>query len=73
MECGFWNVNGLRANAETDNHKLRTTCILKLGLVIIGIAETHLKEEKNNVVPRYKWFGHNRQRAKSGSGGVGVK
>ena len=42
---------------------------------MIGIAETHLRNDDILNVDGYKWFGNNRQgihkRAKSGSGGVG--
>ncbi len=57
------------------NYILRHACIQHMDLDIIGVAETHLRNEKGLDFPGYAWFGHNRtvlhHKAKCGSGGVG--
>ena len=47
-----------------------------MNLDIIGLAETHLRDDGNKLeFPGYKWYGHNRSeihiRARNGFGGVG--
>ncbi len=75
MLCGFWNVGGWSTDPLSENHKLRSECVLSSDIDIIGIAETHLVLNKVVTVNGYSWFGHNRKsihvKAKCGSGGVG--
>lgn len=50
-------------------------CVKHLDIDIIGIAETHLIDDKQLDIHGYKWYGNNRKqlhvRARTGSGGVG--
>ena len=47
MTCGFWNVNGWTKNV--DKNRLLSCCIIDSGLDIVGIAESHLREnDKQN-------------------------
>ena len=73
--CGFWNAMGWAQGRETDSYILRKELVTYLDLDIIGIAETHLMNEKLLEIDGYTWFGNNRKnihiKAKKGSGGVG--
>ena len=53
---------------QSDNHKLRSDCLLLNNLDIIGIAETHLHDAQCLYLPVYTWYGQNR--IKKGSGGI---
>lgn len=68
-------MNGWSSNVDTDNSIFRTACVNNKSLDIIGVAETHLRNENVIELANYIWFGHNRDnihsRARSGSGGVG--
>ena len=76
MKCGFWNVGGWNTLVDSDNSSIREKCLLSLDLDVIGIAETHLKNNDVLELTGYVWLGHNRKnthiKAKKGSGGVGV-
>ena len=47
-----------------------------LNLDILGVIETHLKNEDSLKIDGYTWFGNNRKQlhinARCGSGGVGI-
>ena len=65
----------MSVNQLSDNFTLRSEAMKFLNLDIIGVAETHLKNNECLEFEGYRWFGHNRtelhRNAWSGSGGVG--
>ena len=69
-------MNGWNNDVNSDKYKFLTSCIKHYDLQILGIAETHLKNDSDISVEGYTWYGFNRKnihvRAKSGSGGVGL-
>ena len=74
MSAGFWNVNGFSKGKQSDNYKIRENCIRHFDLDIIGVSETHLKDNDSIDFEGYTWFANNRSNthinAWSGSGGV---
>ena len=61
-KCGFWNVRGWKPDIYSDNHKLRSECLMLYNLDITGIAETHLFDAQNLALPEYTWYGQNRKK-----------
>lgn len=45
---------------SSDNHELRSQCVVSSDLDLIGIAETHLVGHKTIKVEKYRWYAHNR-------------
>ena len=67
-------MRGWKPDLNSDNHKLRSECLMLDNLDIIGLAETHLHNKQNLDLPGYTWYGQNREKhvkAKKGSGGIG--
>jgi hypothetical protein len=60
---------------NSDNFYVREQCALFLDFDILGIAESHLRNNDAIYLSGYSWFGNNRKNihvnARSGSGGVG--
>ena len=67
-------MNGFNQDKHSDNYCVREICIRHFNLDIIGISETHLKDNNNIDFEGYTWFSNNRSNthinAWSGSGGV---
>ena len=64
-------MRGWKPDINSDNHRLRSKCLIPENLDIIGIAETHLYIDQN---PEYTWHGQNREKhvkAKEGFGVIG--
>lgn len=76
MQIGFWNVNGWNVNENSENFKVRHSCLSYINIDILAVAETHLRGNEELSVAGYTWFGQNRlnihRNAKNGSGGVGL-
>ena len=67
-------MRGWNPDVETDNFKLRQSCIVSCDLEIIGVAETHLYDAKTIKLNGFEWYGQNRWKhinTRKGSGGVG--
>ena len=69
------NVRGWKQDIDSDNFNLRSTCVLKSDIDILGIAESHLTGHNNLDLDGFRWFRNNRKlihrSARNGSGGVG--
>ncbi len=67
-------MNGWPVDSTSDKYVLRAESLLVCDLDIIGIAETHLRDDTCPALDGYSVFVHNRtqlhRRAKCGSGGV---
>ena len=76
MKCGFWNVRGWASSNSSDKPILRSECIKKASVDVIGLAETHLRDNETIHLEGYNWIGQNRQvihrKARCGSGGIGL-
>ena len=74
MGMRFWNINGWSMDTTNDKSVIQTAIILKCDLDIIGIAETHLRDDTIPHLDGYTAFTHNcpqqHRRARCGSGGV---
>ena len=68
-------MRGWRTDCFSDNHILRSSCVLNCDIDILGISESHLTGSEVLHLEGFTWFGHNRKEihrnAKAGSGGVG--
>ena len=53
-------MNGFNQDKHSDNYSVRETCIRHFNLDIIGISETHLKDNNNIDFEGYTWFSNNR-------------
>ena len=71
VTVAFWNVRRWNPNPQSDNYKLRNTCIQLYGCDIAGIAESHFMPNTHLDFAGYRWFGQNRKllhpRARTGS------
>ena len=69
-------VNGWNVNENSENFKVRQSCLSYTNIDILAVAETHLRGNEQISVAGYTWFGQNRlnihRNVKSGSGGVGL-
>ena len=69
-------MRGWNSDNFSDNYVVRASCLLSLNLDIVGVVETHLKNDETLEVAGYEWFGQNRKRlhvnARCRSGGVGI-
>ncbi len=67
-------MNGWPVDTNSDKYLIRSESLLACNLDLIGIAETHLRDDKSPMLDGYTAFTHNRthlhRRARSGSGGV---
>ncbi|VDI21972.1 Hypothetical predicted protein [Mytilus galloprovincialis] len=76
LSVAFWNCNGWYVTKETDDSRtLRENILTSLNFDIVGISESHLRDEQTIDLNGYKWIGNNRKtistNAWRGSGGVG--
>ena len=72
INIACWNINGW----TVSNSELRKSIINSLNVDIIGLVETHLPSDGDNIeLPGFTWFGNCRKlvhiKAKKHSGGVG--
>ena len=69
-------MRGWNSDNFSDNYVVRASCLSSLNLDIVGVVETHLKNDETLEVAGYEWFGQNRKHlhvnARCGSGGVGI-
>jgi hypothetical protein len=57
LSAGFWNVNGLNCDRNSDNSLFRENVVRALQLDILGIAESHLKHQDTLFLEGYTWLG----------------
>ena len=50
-------MRGWNPDVETDNFKLRQSCIESCDLDIIGVAETHLYDAQTIKLNGFEWYG----------------
>ena len=55
-------MRGWNSDNFSDNYVVRASCLLSLNLDIVGVVETHLKNDETLEVAGYEWFGQNGKR-----------
>ena len=60
VQIGFWNVNGWNVNENSENFKVRISCLSYINTDILAVHETHLMGNDEHSVADYSWFGQNR-------------
>ncbi|CAC5366983.1 unnamed protein product [Mytilus coruscus] len=73
---GSWNCNGWYLSQSSNDSRILRKCIINsLNCDIVGLCETHLKDEEQIDLSGYCWIGSNRRNISAnawrGSGGFG--